>query len=612
MKDYLAKMWSTKESTSSTDRLLSSQASGLSQKTSVAPLVLHSLPPRAHQKPYQPTTAPKKVSNTTKYDKVPTHEIKSHKDYEQKIEVPNKNIFKVSTMSKVAGDSTTQYQRNINIGYLGEETIKPKDLDLKTPSIQVEDEKEQRKSSLLPQVIAALSVSLGSMVVGFVSGYTSPATVSMQALQGEYFPVSDEAVSWIGGIMPLAALVGGIFGGPLIDYIGRKTTILATALPFIISCLLIAFAVNIPMVLVGRAIAGVCVGILSLSLPVYLGETVQPEVRGTLGLLPTALGNTGILICFLAGKFLNWWQLAILGAVIPVPFLVLMFVIPETPRWHFSKGNPEKARMALQWLRGKSSDVSVEYEDIQKTIIENQKQGNTMLEDLFSASCIKPLLILIGLMFFQQMSGINAVIFYTVNIFKDAGSTIDENLCAIIIAIVNFISTFLATALIDRTGRKMLLYISNLAMIVTLTTLGTFFYLKNTGADVSNYGWLPLAGLVIYVVGFSLGFGPIPWLMMGEILPANVRGSAASLTTAFNWTCTFLVTKTFSDIIASLGNHGAFWMFGGICFVGFFFVLFFVPETRGKSLEDIERKFAGKPQRRMSSIANLRPTPLSV
>lgn len=158
----------------------------------------------------------------------------------------------------------------------------------------------------------------------------------------------------------------------------------------------------------------------------------------------------------------------------------------------------------------------------------------------------------------------------------------------------------------------MLLYISGLSMIVTLTTLGTFFHFKNQGADVSEYGWLPLASLVTYVIGFSLGFGPIPWLMMGEILPANVRGSAASLTTAFNWTCTFLVTKTFNDIIAYLGTHGAFWMFGGICFVSFFFVLFFVPETRGKSLEDIERKFAGKPQRRMSSIANLRPTPLSV
>lgn len=178
-------------------------------------------------------------------------------------------------------------------------------------------------------------------------------------------------------------------------------------------------------------------------------------------------------------------------------------------------------------------------------------------------------------------------------------------------------------------------------MIITLGTLGTFFYFKNSGADVSEYGWLPLVSFVIYVIGFSLGFGPVPWLMMGEILPGNllnlfvfkansiilchsycilfiiakVRGSAASLTTAFNWTCTFIVTKTFTDIIASLGNHGAFWMFCSICFIGLFFVILFVPETRGKSLEDIERKFASSKssrQRRLSSIVNLKPSPLSV
>lgn len=178
-------------------------------------------------------------------------------------------------------------------------------------------------------------------------------------------------------------------------------------------------------------------------------------------------------------------------------------------------------------------------------------------------------------------------------------------------------------------------------MVGTLMTLGTFFYFQNNDVDMSQYGWLPLASFIVYVVGFSLGFGPIPWLMMGEILPgkdppsqkstqidllsfcpstrtqvsfsfaANVRGSAASVTTAFNWTCTFIVTKTFADIIAGLGNHGAFWMFGSITFVGIFFIYFFVPETRGKSLEDIEKKFA-QPRRRISSLGNLKPTPLAV
>lgn len=328
--------------------------------------------------------------------------------------------------------------------------------------------------------------------------------------------------------MPLAGLAGGIAGGPFIEYLGRKNTILATAVPFIVSWLLIAWANTVSMVLagksdstrrwssifqhfssfIGRALSGFCVGIASLSLPVYLGETVQPEVRGTLGLLPTAFGNIGILLCFVAGKYMDWSELAFLGGALPVPFLVLMFLIPETPRWFVSKGKEERARRALQWLRGKKADVEPELKGIVKSHCEAERHASqNAIFDLLKRSNLKPLMISLGLMFFQQLSGINAVIFYTVSIFKDAGSTIDENLCTIIVGVVNFIATFIATILIDRLGRKMLLYISDVAMIITLLTLGSFFYYKNQGNDISNIGWLPLGAFVIFVVGFSLGFG---------------------------------------------------------------------------------------------------------
>ncbi|SPP74695.1 facilitated trehalose transporter Tret1 isoform X1 [Drosophila guanche] len=457
------------------------------------------------------------------------------------------------------------------------------------------------------QVLAALSVSLGSLVVGFVSAYTSPALVSMTNGNITSFEVTAQAASWVGGIMPLAGLAGGIAGGPFIEYLGRRNTILATAIPFIVSSLLIACAVNVAMVLAGRFLAGFCVGIASLSLPVYLGETVQPEVRGTLGLLPTAFGNIGILLCFVAGTYMDWSMLAFLGAALPVPFLVLMFLIPETPRWFVSRGREERARKALTWLRGKEADVEPELKGLMRSQADADRQAtqNKMLE-LLKRNNLKPLSISLGLMFFQQLSGINAVIFYTVSIFKDAGSTIDGNVCTIIVGVVNFLATFIATLLIDRAGRKILLYVSNIAMIITLFVLGGFFYCKAHGPDVSHLGWLPLSCFVIYILGFSLGFGPIPWLMMGEILPSKIRGSAASVATAFNWSCTFVVTKTFQDMIDFMGAHGAFWLFGSICFIGLFFVILYVPETQGKTLEDIERKMMGR-VRRMSSVANMKP-----
>lgn len=397
--------------------------------------------------------------------------------------------------------------------------------------------------------------------------------------------------------MPLAALVGGVAGGPLIEGIGRRWTIMGMAFPFFIGWILIATASNVIMVFAGRIFCGICVGIVSLAFPVYLGETLQPEVRGALGLLPTAFGNTGILLSFFVGSYLNWSHLAFFGAALPVPFFLLMLLTPETPRWFVSKGRPEDARKALQWLRGKNLNIDKEMRDLTRTQADSDRTSGNAFMQLFSYKYKAAILISLGLMLFQQLSGINAVIFYAASIFKMSGSTVDENLSSIIIGVVNFISTFLATAIIDRLGRKMLLYISSVSMITTLVTLGAYFYIMEAGVDVTAYGWLPLACLVIYVLGFSIGFGPIPWLMLGEILPSKIRGTAASLATGFNWTCTFIVTKTFHNIIDAIHMYGTVWLFAAICLVGLFFVIFFVPETRGKSLEDIEKKLTGGPRR---------------
>ncbi|KAH8325133.1 hypothetical protein KR074_002730, partial [Drosophila pseudoananassae] len=458
------------------------------------------------------------------------------------------------------------------------------------------------------QVLAALSVSLCSLVLGFTAAYTSPALISMTDRKLTNFEVTPQAASWVGGIMPLAGLAGGFCGGPFIIYLGRKTTIQFIAAPFILAELLIACAENVGTVLCGRFLTGFCVGVGSLSLPVYLGETLHPEVRGTLGLLPTALGNIGIVVCYVAGTFMNWSQLAVFGAALPVPYLILMSFMPESPRWYVGEGHEEKARQSLTWLRGKDADVESELRILMLTQAEADNLANqhTLLE-LMKPRNLKPLSISLGLMFFQQFSGINAVIFYTVSIFKEAGTTIDSYVCTIIVGVVNFMATFAASALIDRIGRKILLHFSNFAMIVTLSILGAFFYCKIHGPDFSHVTWLPLTCFVIYVIGFSMGFGPIPWLMMGEILPAKVRGPAASMVTAFNWACTFIVTKTFQDMIDLLGTHGAFWVFAGVCFVGVFFVIFFVPETRGWTLEEIERRLT-----RMSTMDIIRPLPFNM
>ncbi|KAL3290241.1 hypothetical protein HHI36_023594 [Cryptolaemus montrouzieri] len=445
-----------------------------------------------------------------------------------------------------------------------------------------------------------------SMVIGYTSAYTSPADFSLR----RDFKIGENEMSWVGGLLPLGAVLGGLLGGPSIENIGRKSTLLLSDVFFLVALAVNYFARDYYYLYISRALVGVGVGFASLTFPVYLGETIQPEVRGTLGLLPTTLGNIGILLCFLLGNLLEWRELAGIAMLLTIPFLVIfVWIIPETPRYYVSKDKLEQCRQSLEWLRGKKQDITKEFDELVRSQKE-QALKNEGIKDLFTKANMRPLLICLSLMFFQQFSGINAVIFYTTTIFRGSGSTLPPLLCTTIVGVVNMLSTFIANALIDRLGRKILLYISSGSMAVCLGSLGLYYYVKDImKLDVTQFGFVPLASLIVFALGFSLGFGPIPWLMMGEILPAKIRGPAASLATAFNWTSTFVITKTFPIMIATLGFCVTFWFYGVMVVLAGIFTVIFVPETRGRSLEDIEKLLSGQKTRRMSSVANLKPLP---
>jgi facilitated trehalose transporter len=471
-----------------------------------------------------------------------------------------------------------------------------------TPSGDIAPEfKDQTKTNgrLFPQVLASLALAIAAMIEGYSSGYTSPALASMTS-PNSTIPVNDQEASWIGSLMPLNALLGGIVGGTIIERYGRKKTIMATGPPYILSWLLITFATNLSMVYAGRSIQGFCVGLTTLALPIYLGETIQPHVRGTLGLLPTTIGNIGILFCYILGSYIDWKILAAIGAFLPLPFLVFMWFIPETPRWYIAQGRYHEARDSLQWFRGSKTDIDDEFMEIETNYKSTAVQSSS-IKELMKMAYVRPLLISLGLMFFQQLSGINAVIFYTVSIFEKSGGSVDSNLSSIIIGLANFFATLGSNLVIDRIGRKVLLNVSGFFMALSLGVLGTFFLMQHLEHDVTLFGWLPLASFIVYIIAFSIGYGPIPWLMMGEIFPGKVRGHAASVATAFNWACSFAVTKSFNDLTNAIGAHGAFWFFGICCFLSIFFVIFFVPETKGHSLENIEKHMLDKKSKGIQS-----------
>jgi MFS family permease len=249
-----------------------------------------------------------------------------------------------------------------------------------------------------------------------------------------------------------------------------------------------------------------------------------------------------------------------------------------------------KATKAIQWLRGAEYDTKSEILELQD---ENQRQ-NSATVDLKAAlrrpASVKAIVIGVGLMFFTQMCGINVVIFYTTDIFNAANSGVQPEIATIIIGVTQVVTTFFATLLMDRVGRRVLLLISELVMAMCTILLGVYFFMADQdSASVVNLSWLPIVALSLFIVVFSLGFGPIPWLMMGELFATDIKSVAGPSATTFNWLLAFIVTNTFNNLRNTVGTGQTFWLFAGISLIGVLFVYFVVPETKGKSLADIQK-----------------------
>lgn len=313
------------------------------------------------------------------------------------------------------------------------------------------------------QFVVVLAVSICSIIMGFSASYTGTALISMR--QETDFKLDDSEVSWLVSILSMGGCFGSAFGGPLIDFFGRKVTILGTGIPFVIAYLLIGFADRVSMIVVGRFLAGLCVGINSTAVPVFLGEILDANIRGTLGIVPTAMGNGGILIALIAGNFLNWRELAYLGALLPVPYILFFSYISESPRFYVSKNRLNEARKALQWYRGQDVDITVEYNEMLLSSGPqemNPEQG--IFQEFMKPNNFRPVGIILILMTIQQFSGVNAIIAFIVPIFEKAPIPLDSHACAIFFGVINFLAVFLAIPLIDNKGRKVLLYISDLCM----------------------------------------------------------------------------------------------------------------------------------------------------
>ncbi|XP_055850155.1 facilitated trehalose transporter Tret1-like [Episyrphus balteatus] len=439
--------------------------------------------------------------------------------------------------------------------------------------------------------LAAIAANLSSFAIGTCLGWTSPIMPKLQHFTPDspIDAIDKEQEAWISSLIAIGALVTPFIAGPLADFIGRKWTMLSSTLFFLASYFLMIYATEVEHIYLSRLIMGFGVGFVMTVQPMYVGEIATDDTRGALGSLMQLFIVSGILYVYAIGPFVSYLTLQYSCIVIPVIFALIFVFLPESPYYYAGKGKKEDAIKSLQFLRGRSAEgVQEEMTAIQASVDESAANKGTVTDVIKNKGNRKALLICAGLIAFQQCSGINVVLFNSQTIFINANTGIDPAIATIIIGCVQVGSSALTPFIADRMGRKVILSISAALMSISLAALGGFFYAQSNG-EAADLLWLPVPALIVFNIVYCIGFGPLPWAVLGEMFPGNVKSIASSIVASTCWIFGFVITRYYPALDA-LGAFYAFWLFGIFCALGFFFVILVVMETKGLSLQQIQDK----------------------
>jgi sugar porter (SP) family MFS transporter len=454
-------------------------------------------------------------------------------------------------------------------------------------------------------IVVAIVAAIGGLLFGFDTGVISGAILFITA-QFHLSSVEEEVTT---SAVLIGAIVGAIVGGVFADRIGRRRSIIAAAGTFIVGTAIAAIAGDIFVLWIGRIVVGMAIGVASFVVPMYIAELAPPQTRGLMTSLNQVAVTVGILLAYgidyIYSASSNWRAMFAWGLVPGAVLLVGMFFMPYSPRWLLSKGREQDASTALTKIRG-AADVQAEVKETEAEI-QAESAGGTGVKGLQlveTPALHMPLLIGMGLAVLQQVTGINTVIYYAPTIFKNAGfSSASASIGATAgVGAVNLLFTVFAAFLVDRVGRRPLLLISLAGMIVGLVALGLGFLFA--GSSGGALGTITVISLMIYIASFAIGMGPIFWLLISEIYPLNARGTAMSLATVANWAANFLVAVTFLSLVNLITQGGTFLLYAAIGVGAWIFTFRLVPETKGKTLEQIQAHWqSGKHPREMGGTA---------
>jgi sugar porter (SP) family MFS transporter len=434
----------------------------------------------------------------------------------------------------------------------------------------------------------ALLAALGGFLFGYDTGIIGQA---LPQIQSDLHP-STVAASWIVAAILIGAMIGAAVSGWLSEAISRKWTKCLSGCVYVAGALAAAFAQDVIWLIAARFVLGLAVGTASFVAPEYISEQTPPKIRGGTVTYNQLMVTLGILLAYIAGFLLhpvtyNWrWMLGI--AVVPGAALAISMVfVPHSPRWLVKKGRVEEARKVLERTRT-DSDIDAELENIQDV---TDKESSWTVRDLFRSK-VRPLIVIgIGLAVFQQFVGVNTVIYFASTILHYTGaSTNSAVLLAVYVGVTNFVMTIVAILLMDWVGRRGLLITGTAILFVSLVVLGAYFQFSALSHGAS---WLGLVCVIVYIIGFAVGLGPVFWLMISEIYPLQFRSQAMAVATICNWGANFLVSYFFLQETQAIGKGPTFWIYAAISIAAIAFFWFKVPETKNRPLEDIEREVGG-------------------